>query len=528
MVKAYSYIRFSRPEQLRGDSLRRQTEAANKWAAECGVVIDESLRDLGVSAFKGANRIKGALGRFHDLVEKGQVPRGSYLIVESLDRISRKAIREVLPDFLQLINAGIVIVTLQDNKREISAQKIDDDPMALLASLLVMQRAHEESKTKAVRLGEVWGKKRANAQATTQVMSARVPAWLRVVGSGEDRRIEFIPATPDRPDGRDLVRGIFLAAIRGDGRRSIAARLNDAKVPALEDGKEWHASYILKILQNRATYGEHQAYRRDDAGRRIAAGPPIPGYYPAAVTEAAFLKANATRKSRAKGAAGRRGPTGAVNLVKGMAFCACGGKMARLYKGPAPKGAAYLVCAEAKRGACEIDRRWRLDFVEERILVGTSRVDIGSQAVLSRAVQDALPHPGGTHVGLAPDRLQPRAHELRPGRQRLVGMAAGAGEGRRALGLVEGRRRDDPRPGGPRSRPGPARPPALRRDRRGRGPGLFYLAESAGDEMALDENGKTLLLPEPAAPEHHVATLLSGRLKATNGLRPVKGGTEWI
>ncbi|KTS34233.1 hypothetical protein NS228_05215 [Methylobacterium indicum] len=56
----------------------------------------------------------------------------------------------------------------------------------------------------------------------------------------------------------------------------------------------------------------------------------------------------------------------------------------------------------------------------------------------------------------------------------------------------------------------------------------FYLAESAGDEMALDEDGKTLLLPEPAVPEHHVAMLLSGRLKATNGLRPVEGGTKWV
>lgn len=376
MVKAYSYIRFSRPEQMRGDSLRRQTQAANEWAAKRGVVIDESLRDLGISAFRGANRIKGALGRFHDLVEKGRVPAGSYLIVESLDRLSRKAVREVLPDFMLLINAGIVIVTLLD-RQEYSAQRIDDEPMALFASLMVMQRAHEESKTKAQRLSKAWGEKRDQAQATTRVMSARVPAWLRVVGSGEDRRIEFIPATPDRPDGRDLVRGIFLDAIRGHGRRTIAARLNKATVPPLEDGKAWHASYILKILQNRATYGEHQAYRRDEAGRRIAAGPPVPGYYPAAVTEAAFLRANAARESRAKGAAGRRGPTGAVNLVKGMAFCACGGNMARLYKGPAPKGAAYLVCAESRRGACGIDRRWRLDFVEERILARTSRVDIG-------------------------------------------------------------------------------------------------------------------------------------------------------
>ena len=56
----------------------------------------------------------------------------------------------------------------------------------------------------------------------------------------------------------------------------------------------------------------------------------------------------------------------------------------------------------------------------------------------------------------------------------------------------------------------------------------FYLAGSSGDEIQLAEDGKTQMLPEPAMPEHHVAMLLSGRLKATNGLRPVKGGTEWV
>ncbi len=53
MPKCYSYIRFSRPEQMRGASLRRQMEAADKWAAEHGMVIDESLTDLGLSAFRG-------------------------------------------------------------------------------------------------------------------------------------------------------------------------------------------------------------------------------------------------------------------------------------------------------------------------------------------------------------------------------------------------------------------------------------------------------------------------------------------
>ena len=125
MAKANSYIRFSRPEQMRGDSLRRQREAADNWAAEKGLVIDESLTDLGVSAYRGLNRVQGALGRFHTLVQKGQVPRGSYLIVESLDRLDRRMVREVLPDFMRLINDGIIVVTLMD-KQTYSAERLDE------------------------------------------------------------------------------------------------------------------------------------------------------------------------------------------------------------------------------------------------------------------------------------------------------------------------------------------------------------------------------------------------------------------
>lgn len=53
-------------------------------------------------------------------------------------------------------------------------------------------------------------------------------------------------------------------------------------------------------------------------------------------------------------------------------------------------------------------------------------------------------------------------------------------------------------------------------------------AESFGDEIPVGDDGKTLMLPEPAAPEHHVATLLSGRFKSTMGLRPADGGTKWV
>ena len=35
--RAYSYVRFSTPEQMRGDSFRRQTEAAERYAAAHGL-----------------------------------------------------------------------------------------------------------------------------------------------------------------------------------------------------------------------------------------------------------------------------------------------------------------------------------------------------------------------------------------------------------------------------------------------------------------------------------------------------------
>lgn len=89
--KVYSYTRFSTPEQAKGDSYRRQTDAAERWAAGRGLVIDDqlSMADEGMSAYRGSNTSEGALGTFLQLCQRGLVEPGSFLVVESLDRISR-------------------------------------------------------------------------------------------------------------------------------------------------------------------------------------------------------------------------------------------------------------------------------------------------------------------------------------------------------------------------------------------------------------------------------------------------------
>ena len=88
MPKAYSYIRFSTPEQIKGDSLRRQTMLSEKYALEHNLDLDITLnlKDLGVSAYDRSNITKGALGVFLKLIQDGKIAPGSFLLIESLDR----------------------------------------------------------------------------------------------------------------------------------------------------------------------------------------------------------------------------------------------------------------------------------------------------------------------------------------------------------------------------------------------------------------------------------------------------------
>jgi DNA invertase Pin-like site-specific DNA recombinase len=58
MPTAYSYVRFSTPEQSKGDSLRRQQALSEAYALENGLTLDTTLtfHDLGVSAYRGVDK----------------------------------------------------------------------------------------------------------------------------------------------------------------------------------------------------------------------------------------------------------------------------------------------------------------------------------------------------------------------------------------------------------------------------------------------------------------------------------------
>ncbi|MCU0792982.1 MAG: recombinase family protein [Opitutaceae bacterium] len=125
LTKAYSYLRFSTPEQMAGDSYRRQTELAQRYAEANGLTLDEELtyRDLGVSGYHGANAQSGKLAEFLEAVEKGVVPRGSFLLVESLDRLSRQNPYDALQ--VSGLDSSLVSARLKELKAEASKTPLD-------------------------------------------------------------------------------------------------------------------------------------------------------------------------------------------------------------------------------------------------------------------------------------------------------------------------------------------------------------------------------------------------------------------
>lgn len=365
MPRAYSYIRFSSPEQARGDSLRRQTLKAEEWCKSRGITLDDTLRDLGISAFKGANRTAGALRDFLELVEAGQIEKGSYLIVESLDRLSRDTVLAATTQLIALIHAGIRVVTLSDGQ-EYSSDRLTNDWTPLIISLAVMSRAHDESRMKSERVGAAWSRKKELARTEGRPLTPRCPEWLELKDG------QFLL----RPERVALVHRVFRETIEGYGRREIVRRLNAEGISTFRGGHGWHTSSVAKIIQSRAVLGEYQPHSGTHRARnRKPEGDPIPDYYPAILDEDIFWRAQAATQGRQQKAAGRKGAN--AHILQGLAVCTqCGSPMHLLDKGKPPKGGRYLACSSNLRNAgCDHGKRWRLDKIESALLTAVQWVE---------------------------------------------------------------------------------------------------------------------------------------------------------
>lgn len=187
MATAYSYIRFSTPAQMKGDSLRRQHQKAERFATEHGLTLDTSLRDLGKSAFTGKHRKTGALANFLAMVRTGEIAPDSWLIVENIDRLSRENTWDALGLFREMIEAGLTVASLIDDM-VYNLASLRQRPEMLTTLNAALTKAHRESADKADRLQEVWAEKRADLEnGGRRKLTRQGPRWLDLIA--DDPRV---------------------------------------------------------------------------------------------------------------------------------------------------------------------------------------------------------------------------------------------------------------------------------------------------------------------------------------------------
>jgi DNA invertase Pin-like site-specific DNA recombinase len=301
---AYSYVRFSDPVQLKGDSLRRQTEAAAGWCERNGVQLDTSLtlRDLGVSAFRGAHRRddKHGLAQFLKAVNQGKVAAGSYLLIENLDRLSREEEVPACHLLTSILMAGIKVVQLSPYEMLLTDKS---NGWELMRAVMELSRGHGESAVKSKRNGAKWEEKRKAARAgqqqpprkkdgrLTRSLTGQLPAWVEDV----DGVLRLIP------EKAAAVRRVYELSAAGLGAGLIVKTLIREGRPALGPSGLWSRAYVSLLLKDGRAKGEFQPRYRNGK----PAGDLIPHYYPPCVTEAEW-------EAGRIGTRGRRQPRGRV------------------------------------------------------------------------------------------------------------------------------------------------------------------------------------------------------------------------
>jgi DNA invertase Pin-like site-specific DNA recombinase len=382
---AYAYVRVSTEDQKRGDGPRRQEEGARDYATEKGLSLTEDriIRDIGYSAYTGQHIRKGNLGRLLRDVKAGKLERGTHLIVESLDRLSRQNLFEASDINNAFLRAGIIVHTWSD-RHVYDPEKYDIGNYVKAGA--ENYRANSETKMKINRQNGTWEGKRANA--TRAPLTARCPAWLELPHlprRGEKER-GFIPTerkfTKNKQRCR-IVEKIFKYSAAGFGNYLIVTKLNNANIAPFGGGKGWAVSSIAQILNNRAVLGEFQPCHMVN-GKREPIGEPIKDYYPPIISADLFERAHYSRDQRKFQGEKRGRPYGGrkgsgvgqhmSNLLSGLIKCAyCGSPVHYINKGT---GYTYLFCHNARHGnGCVVRVGWRYHDFERWFINNLTNID---------------------------------------------------------------------------------------------------------------------------------------------------------
>ena len=329
MPKAYAYIRFSRAIQATGDSEHRQLTALELFETTTGTTIVEVVYDKGKSAFRGDNARSGNFKEMLDRMGSGAIRAGDYLVVESIDRITRQRVLDGVELLQGILKKGINIYTTVDQKTY-SYNDPSRDFENLLMISLIAKRANEESETKSGRLLSAWKARKAKAENGEVIIKKgkSIPYGLRVENN------KFVIQKEEQEEIQRLFELLLQFGIN-----TAIIKINETSL------KKWNNGTLNKIIRNKTVIGcmaTHRVeYTADGKAKKILTGF-IENYYPNLIEPGLFYKAvDVMTNRKQKNWSGRRTEQD-FNIFKHCIFCAeCGGKLYYDHRGSRYRGKIY-------------------------------------------------------------------------------------------------------------------------------------------------------------------------------------------
>ena len=309
MRRAYSYIRFSSKKQEKGDSLRRQKSLAEKYCEENNLVLDNTLKvDDGISAFNGDNKEFGELKNFLDRIEKGDIEKGSCLLVESLDRLSRENMWDASNLLINIVKKDIEVISLAGNK-VYNSNNINDIGKAF-EMLITFALANEESEKKSKRTKATWEEKQRKAIIDKTPKTAMLPWWLQL----DKQQNKIIIKEKEA----EIVVDIFNKYCEGYGRLRLTQYLNNTYPPVAHANKRipkaWYESSVSHVLKNEAVIGIDECFD-PISNEKIKNN----NYYPSVISSELWWQSKVVRKSKSKTFTGGKQPI--KNIFSHLVFC---------------------------------------------------------------------------------------------------------------------------------------------------------------------------------------------------------------
>jgi DNA invertase Pin-like site-specific DNA recombinase len=325
---AISYLRFSSSKQKKGASYDRQLEATEIYCAQNNLILIDKIEDKGISGWNEDNLEEtAALGKLIKLIQLGKIKKGTTLIVENLDRITRANLTKAVNLITTILLSGVDIVTTMDGKRYCQGS----DQADIMFAIFYLTRGNEESETKSKRVKQAWVKKRQMINEGKFVKLTQHPNWLKI------ENYQYV----ENEDATKLVRRIFEMYTSGIGGNSIANQLNKEQAkPFSRTGKKFTFSSIERLLKNPAVIG-----------RCEVVSPPKENYYPKIISESTWYQAQSMREKN-NHYKGTRNDSDKINFLGGLVFCKeCSNSLVRYSCGIKNQRYHYLVCSSAKYGS---------------------------------------------------------------------------------------------------------------------------------------------------------------------------------